>query len=202
MLKNLPPFYPWAIDRQTIFEISVDHIDTRFLSEDFKRFVELVNWNGPWPASTYPLKNMLEFIPIGEFWIGLHGNSMQKQAIPTNAGIFVGFRRKYRPQNNPWWLEVVYTKQDVNGHLVLQAYSYNFLGMPLTPISRNHGWFWRVKYCEVIWLGPFENLTKEGREGYVEHQQRIWGPGGGSRLSSWIPKKWAETKFDLPPYQF
>jgi hypothetical protein len=83
---NTPPFHPGG-------EVS-------FVEDEEGNNIEhCVVQNGPWQVfSCFRLENMLNFIPVGDFWIGLHGRPLEKQALPTQAGALVGFRRKGRPQ--------------------------------------------------------------------------------------------------------
>ena len=83
-------------------------------------------FNGLWPAFScfQRLENMLYYIPTGVFWIGLHGDAREKQALPMRAGVFVGFRRKGRPQKNPWWWEVVYAVQDGTSYCTLTVTTF------------------------------------------------------------------------------
>lgn len=80
----------------------------------------------------------------GYFWLG---RRMYYEQVPLQAGVFVGFRRSRRPQLNPWWWEVVYAKLNGNGKLMLQAWNYNYLGMPLSALKN---WSWRAKESDVI----------------------------------------------------
>ncbi len=82
-----------------------------------------------------------------EFWIGLHGLG---EDMFKEADVFVGFRRKRSPQQNPSWCEIVYVRPDKKGRLVLQAYNYNYVGMPFTPRKSDSSW--RVKVEDELWI--------------------------------------------------
>ena len=112
--------------------------------------------NGPFPANVLnpygkpvPLPKSNILIPPEQFWIGLNGP--HKHCMRIQAGVFVGFRRKFCPQKNPWCWETVYADLNVNGNLVLHAYSYSFLGMLLSA-GEKRKWIWKTKADYVVWV--------------------------------------------------
>lgn len=140
------------------------------------------------------------YIPPGDFWIGVNGP--HPSSMHVQAGVFVSFRRRGRPRNNPWWWEYVYAILDSKDRLVLHAYNYNYLGMPLSP-PRGVRWNWRARNEDVLWIESLREVIMGERREYVRRVTEDWDASNGAFYHSHgFVRNGLRKDFELPPHRF
>ncbi|KAL2066547.1 hypothetical protein VTL71DRAFT_2618 [Oculimacula yallundae] len=144
-----------------------------------------------------PIPSATFFIVPGDFWIESEKNP-HPDHIFLQAGVFVGFRRKGRLQKNAWWWECVYANLDKRGRVVLRAYCYNYLGMPLT---RGPKWRCQVREGDVLWIESSRGRSAEERRVYVESVVEGWS-GRTDYHTHGFMRNGLRKDFDVPPYRF
>lgn len=177
------------------------------------------------PDSPFP--GVLRGVDPGEFWIGFsppvcenekevldengkvesfefpRPDSKQlrvatRTQLPYEPGIFVGFRRKGRPQLNLWWWEVVYAKSD-GDRLSLHAYNYNLFVMPLTSLKRSS---WQVRQTDILWIAELKDATDEERYEYVKNAWKKWTGSYAPYDMHRFARNGLRTWVNLLPYRF